>query len=222
KASITIIAVTNTPSVFHFTENLSTKYNNVIPAIGLHPELAMQRKHELSQMWDILPRTKFLGEIGLDYVTTDQNERKVQRDVFSQIIHHCSFFTDKVLTIHSRRSVVDVISILGNSFSGKIILHWFSGTQRQAEKGIENGYYFSINSSMLKTKKGQDLIKTIPSNKILTETDGPFIFSNRIPTNPAQIPLVVSGISKLLKIDKEEMRRIVMTNFCTILSNSNK
>ncbi len=218
KAGVIIVAVTNTPSVFHFTENLSTKYNNVIPAIGLHPELAMQRKNELSQMWDILPRTKFIGEIGLDYVTTDQNERKIQREVFSQIIQHCFDISNKVLTIHSRRSAVDVISIIGNSFPGKIILHWFTGTQSQAERAVQNGYYFSFNSSMLKSKNGQTLANIIPRKRILTETDGPFISIDNEPIRPGYIPQIVSKMAKLLNLEKDELQKNIDENFQTLMA----
>lgn len=218
KADVIIVAVTNTPSVFHFTENLSKKYNNLIPAIGLHPELALQRKKELALMWDILPRTKFVGEIGLDYSSSDQSERKVQRDVFSQIIQHCFDISNKVLTIHSRRSTVDVISIVGNSFPGKIIMHWFTGTQSQTERAVQNGYYFSFNSSMLNSKNGQLLAKILPREKILTETDGPFISINGEPIRPAYIPQIVSKIAELLNVEKDELQNNISENFQTLMT----
>jgi len=219
KVGVQIIGVTNTPSVFHFTEDLSKKFNNVIPAIGLHPELALQRKNELSQMWDILPRTKFIGEIGLDYVSTDQSERKIQRDVFSQIIQHCYAFSNKIITVHSRRSVVDVITLIGDSFPGKIIMHWFSGTQSQAERAVQNGYYFSFNSLMLNSKNGQTLVNIIPRDRILTETDGPFISIDKRPLCPGYIPQIVSKMSILLKVDKDELQRNIAKNFQELITD---
>src|SRR3989304_1155235 len=69
KTSVLIIGVTNTPSVFFFTEKLSKQHKNIVPAVGLHPELAVQRKHELTQLWDYLETTQFVGEVGLDYAT---------------------------------------------------------------------------------------------------------------------------------------------------------
>ncbi len=221
KAGVILVAVTNTPSVFYFTENLSTKYNNLIPAIGLHPELAIQRKNELALMWDILPRTKFVGEIGLDYSSADQSERKVQREVFSQIIQHCFDISNKVLTIHSRRSAVDVISIVGNSFPGKIIMHWFTGTQSQAERAVLNGYYFSFNSSMLNSRNGQLLAKIIPREKILTETDGPFITIDDEPVRPGYIPQTVSKMAELLNVEKDELQKKIFENFQTLVAIEN-
>jgi len=213
KASVLIVSVTNTPSVFHFTENISNNFSNVIPSIGLHPELAIKRKNELTQMWDILTRTKFIGEIGLDYIKKDQSERKIQRDVFSQIIQRCYDLSNKVLTIHSRRSVVDVFAIIGSSFPGKIILHWFTGTKNQAMKAVQNGYYFSFNSSMLKSKNGQLMAKIIPRERILTETDGPFISMNGEPIRPGKTPQIVSMLANLLNVEKEFLQKKIIENF---------
>jgi TatD DNase family protein len=217
RSSVVIVGVTNTPSVFHYTENLAKKHNNVIPAVGLHPELVMQRKKELPQMWEILKRIRFVGEVGLDYVTTDQNERKVQREVFSQIIQHCSGSPNKILTIHSRRSAADVIAIIGNSFPGKVILHWFSGSESQAEKALSHGYYFSVNMSMLKSQKGQTLVKSLPKERILTETDGPFVSIDNGPIQPSDIQKTVAVMAKLLMLEEGELRQQIWENFQSLM-----
>ncbi|MFZ6019515.1 MAG: TatD family hydrolase, partial [Chloroflexota bacterium] len=160
-------------------------------------------------------------EIGLDYSSTDQSERKVQREVFSQIIQHCFDISNKVLTIHSRRSAVDVISIVGNSFPGKIIMHWFTGTQSQAERAVLNGYYFSFNSSMLNSRNGQLLAKIIPREKILTETDGPFITIDDEPVRPGYIPQTVSKMAELLNVEKDELQKKIFENFQTLVAIEN-
>ncbi|MBZ0301230.1 MAG: TatD family hydrolase, partial [Anaerolineae bacterium] len=140
---ISAIAVTNTPSVFHYTHLLSQKYSAILPAVGLHPELAAERKQELPIMWDWLAKTRFVGEIGLDYVTNDDENRKSQRSVFQAILTACAKYGDKVLTIHSRRSSKDVVSMIGDNFPGRIILHWYSGSIRDLTSGLSYGFFFS-------------------------------------------------------------------------------
>jgi len=212
-SSIVIVGITNTPSVFFYTQNLSKQFKNVIPAIGLHPELAHQRKHELGQFWDNLAATQFVGEIGLDYVSTDPTSRQIQRDVFFQIIEKCALYKNKVLSVHSRHSDSDVIKIIGNNFPGKVILHWFSGSDKEAEKAIENGYYFSFNSSMVRSKRGQTLARLIPRSRLLTETDGPFVRLNNRPVEPSIMPDIISSLAGIISENTEEVRQSVFSNF---------
>jgi len=212
-SSVVIVGVTNTPSVFFFTQNLSKQFKNVIPAIGLHPELAHQRKHELAQFWDHLAATQFVGEIGLDYVTTDSTNRQIQRDIFSQVVEKCASYKNKVLSVHSRRSASDVIRIIGDRFPGKVILHWFSGSDKEAEKAVSNGYYFSFNSSMVKSKRGQTLARLIPRNRLLTETDGPFARLNNRPVEPSITPDIISSLAGITSEKIEDVRQLVLENF---------
>jgi len=215
-AGVFVLGVTNTPSVFPYTENLSKQYSQVAPAIGLHPELILLRKHELPQLWEYLKRTRYVGEIGLDYVTTDQNVRQVQREIFSQIINRCAQYPDKILTVHSRRSASDVIRIIGNSFPGKIIMHWFSGSNREADAAISNGYYFSFNSSMVQSKKGRTLALRIPRDRLLTETDGPFISVSGSPARPGLIPLIVESLADIFAMNPIEVRQQIWTNYMSM------
>jgi TatD DNase family protein len=222
RAGVFVLGVTNTPSVFPYTENLSKQYGHVAPAIGLHPELILQRKHELPQLWEYLKRTRYVGEIGLDYVTRDQNVRMVQREIFSQIIDRCAQYPDKILTVHSRRSASDVIRIIGNSFPGKIIMHWFSGSEREADAAISDGYYFSFNSSMVKSKKGRTLALKIPRDRLLTETDGPFISISGHPVQPGHIPLIIESLAALFALDTVDLKQQIWTNYLSITGNSDK
>jgi TatD DNase family protein len=216
RTGVLVFGVTNTPSVFPYTENLSKEFNLVVPAVGLHPELVLQRNHELPQFWEYLKRTKYVGEIGLDYVTKDQNVRRTQREIFSQIIDRCAQYPDKILTVHSRRSASDVIGIIGNKFPGKVILHWFSGSDREANAAISNGYYFSINNSMVQSKKGRCLVERIPKDKLLTETDGPFISVSGSPMQPAQIPLIIETLAEILVMNTNEVKQQLLTNYISL------
>src|SRR5689334_22006974 len=90
------IAVTNTPSVFPRLCQIIGDARFVRPALGLHPELAVARHRELSQFEQLLTRTRYVGEVGLDYQTTVESERALQRRVLATIIEQCDAAGGKV------------------------------------------------------------------------------------------------------------------------------
>jgi TatD DNase family protein len=124
------IAVTNAPSVFPHTVGLVANTRFIRPAIGLHPELMHSHHHELPLFEKHLKTTRYVGEIGLDYTTTDKELRDKQRRALATIAEWAAMYGNRVLTLHSRRAAGDVISIL-KGFQGRKILHWFSGTQKE-------------------------------------------------------------------------------------------
>ena len=217
ESGIKTIAVTNAPSVFHHTLRISKSNHCLLPAVGLHPELVATHKHELKSMWPMLGQTRFVGEIGLDYVTNDPENRRAQKEAFSQIVERCATHGDKVLSIHSRRSASDVISIIGDRFPGVVILHWFSGSRRELERAIEFGFYFSVGPAMVKSKNGIALLSGMPKERVLTETDGPFVQTDGRPARPSDTTAVVRGISQLWQQPFSKTKSTISHNFDTML-----
>lgn len=216
------IAVTNLPSEFEKIEVLLKGKKYIRSALGLHPQNAYRYHFEMSYMWNLMDRTRYIGEIGLDYKTIDNAERQVQRYVFNQILDRCSSSGNKILTIHSRRAAADVISTIGPDFNGKVILHWFSGSKRQLERAISYGYYFSINPAMARSKSGASLITAIPRNRLLTESDGPYIKVNRRQAQPSDVVSTVRSLGGLLSIDGEEIAKIIYENFRKLLGENSE
>jgi len=221
KNRVYTIAVTNTPSVFKFTENITknSKYTNA--ALGLHPELVFERHGELPLFHELINKTRYIGEIGLDYSVNDKANHRLQRKVFESIIEGCKNSNEKkVLTIHSRRAEKDVIDTIGSSFPGKAILHWYSGSHQELRRAVGYGFYFSINSAMLRSKSGQRTIYEIPHDRILTESDGPFILdSHGHQVSPLHINNTISQLAKILKEESHIIRRLIYSNFKTLLNH---
>jgi len=215
--SIFTVAVTNAPSVFFHTAKLTAHCKYVRPAVGLHPELVHSHGHEIQQMRPLLKQTRLVGEIGLDYQTNDRTNRKAQRDVLSSVVAWCAEDGDKVMTLHSRRAAADVIAIVGDNFPGIAILHWFSGTAKELDKAIEAGFYFSVNSSMIASAKGKSLIQRMPRDKVLTETDGPFVKVASRPARPADVSGVVKQLASLWRLSEEPAAQQILQNLGLIL-----
>ena len=170
------IAVTNLPDLYRKEKTeVASKY--IRYALGFHPELVHQFPSQIPLMWELLPEARYIGEVGLDFV--DASFREEQEAFFSELVERCRYDRSKIITIHSRKAVKQVLDIVGTNFRFKAILHWFSGSKEKLIKAIEAGFYISVNSAMIKSIKFQDLLSLIPSERLLLETDSPFTSSSR-------------------------------------------
>jgi TatD DNase family protein len=216
-ARVYTIALTNTPSVFPMTEQLVFGKRYLRPALGLHPELASERVGELPLFERYLPKTRYVGEIGLDYVTQNGADRKTQQYVFERILELCHQAQGKVVTVHSRRAAADVVDMIPNNFSGTIILHWYSGSQKMLRRAIEKGCYMSFNLAMMRSAKSKQLLHHVPLERILTESDGPFVSYRETVSTPLHMLNVVEQMARELSVPVDNMRQQVYDNFYRLL-----
>lgn len=210
---IHVVAVTNAPFVFQATVSLAKNCALIHPAIGLHPELVKSHGKQLPVLLDGLENTIFVGEVGLDYSTNDEFERSQQRKVFESILSKCNDYGDKFISIHSRRAANDVINMIGSKFQGTAILHWFNGTVKQLEAAQNNGLYFSVNPAMILSSSAQRLIALMNPNRVLTETDGPFVDIKGTSAQPHHISILVTYLANLWKISETEAKEKIHNNF---------
>ena len=203
------IAVTNLPVLY---EKYIKTYGNskyVKFALGFHPELVYEYNTQLDIFLRNIKNAKYIGEIGLDYKIKDLNNRECQKKIFSKIINQCNNCGGKVLTVHSRGAAKDVNQIIGK-FNGTVIMHWFTGTVSELSIGVKNGYYFSINEKMI-TK--ENYIKRIPINKILLETDAPFLNSDKNNYSFDFIERLIKKMANIFNIDEQTMSSQLKKNF---------
>lgn len=164
------IAVTNLPDLYQ-REVALYEQQYIRVALGFHPELIHDYSHQIKLFWELLPRARYIGEVGLDF--TNKAYSTEQLSFFSELVDRCRG-ENKILSIHSRKAVTEVLDIIGDNFRFKPILHWFTGSIKELEIACQRGFYFSVNSNMVQTKKFQQMIGIIPKDKILIETDSPF------------------------------------------------
>lgn len=175
KMGISAFTVTTTPKAFEVESRALKRFSNLKVGLGLHPQLISSRYDEIEMVQRHIHNHKYIGEIGLDYGKQFYFLKERQKKAFEKIMYMCSN-GNKVISIHSAFAASDVLDIIDkyNSAANNIcILHWFSGTNKQLQKAIELGCYFSINERML--EKGNLNISHIPFDRILIETDYPFI-----------------------------------------------
>ena len=179
KENINLFAVTTTPKAFEIEQKMFSDFSNVQVALGLHPQLVSDRSQEIALIEKYIQTTRFVGEIGLDFNKQFYHSKELQIEVFSQIIEWCQRSPmKKTISIHSVRSDKDVLDILEKyncTKNHKCILHWYSGTLKQLDRAIELDCFFSINEYMLNSPNGNLIIQRIPIERLLLESDAPFI-----------------------------------------------
>ena len=208
-SDIGIIAVGTTPKAFERERQFCSGAKNIRVGIGLHPQLVMERAEEICDFLSLLPTTKYVGEIGLDFNSAYIMSKEKQIKCFRAIVNTCMEQKNKVLSIHSIKAagaVIDELEKAGTFQTCKCIFHWFAGTVTERKRAIENGALFSINPKMLRTKSGQETIKAIPEESILLETDAPFTMKyNTVDKIKNELMYLVDVISDLREEDMYEI-----------------
>lgn len=226
REKIYTLAVTTTPKAWPRNRDLMMQKKYVRPALGLHPQLVKKDIDAELMLWDkYFSEAKYIGEVGLDagprfYHTLDEQKR-----VFHYILKRCAATGNKILSIHSTRSpnvVLDFLEEFHITKNNKVVLHWFTGGKSEARRAVELGCYFSINAEMLTTIKRNSLLKKLPMECLLSETDGPFTQHNQKPNEPKDVSVVINLLAGLHNTTPANMKNKIVANFKTLLQSKNK
>lgn len=193
-----VLSVTTTPSAWSGTAALTSGATRIRTALGLHPQLAHQRKGELPIFERLIPETRYVGEIGLDGTPEFKRHWEDQMLVFGRALDMCRAAGGRVLSIHSRRAVIPVLDALeARPGVGTPILHWFSGSNRELARAVDFGCWFSVGPAMLRGDKGRELTRRMPRDRLLTESDGPFAQIDGRAAWPWEAGNAISELEKL-------------------------
>lgn len=215
RAHIATFAVTTTPKAWARNRSMAERFPMIRVGLGLHPQVVAERAAELSMLLELLPTAVHIGEIGLDASPAFYHSFPEQERVFTSILKACADSGEKIISIHSVRSAPRVLSHLEALLPpqrARVVLHWFTGSTSDAKKAVRLGCYFSINSAMLASPRGRALIEQLPKDRLLTETDGPFVKARKGPARPSDVPETVSGLAQLIGMTKEAAAALVVAN----------
>lgn len=208
---VRIVALPTGPDEFQAVRDLAGRHPHVEAGAGLVPQRAIECVGRLEEVAEAISATRWVGEIGLDYVTPDEADRVVQRRVFDRLLAAAAARGDAVLSIHSRRAEADVIDRVGQGFPGTIILHWFSGDPALAER-TDGRVFFSVNPAMAGSKPGRSRVAALPRERILLESDGPFVRHGDRPAEPADLHGVVAVLAQMWQIDLPQAQSLLAAN----------
>lgn len=216
-----VLSVTTTPSAFEITKQLSFNAPRIKTALGLHPQLAHERYSELELFDKLIGNTKYVGEVGLDFSQGYRQYSEIQTMVFKHILKKSSQLGGRVISIHSRGASKEVVDILSSiSSQNSHIIHWYSGTNRDLNTAIELDCWYSVNLKMLTSQKGNSLINRMPRNRILLESDGPFIQHNGKVLVPYDMDETINLLSKRWGTTIGNVKEIILDNFKTLLTRN--
>jgi TatD DNase family protein len=167
--------VTTSPRAFEATSRVLGNHDKVLITPGLHPELVHSRFAELDMLLEQIKQCPAVGEIGLDGSRRFSDSYELQRRVFVATVERCAALGGRVLSIHSRQAVRDVLSVLANRPGyGTAVLHWFTGTMSELKAATDLGCWFSIGPAAFNSTNGKKLAQKLPRDKVVPESDGPF------------------------------------------------
>lgn len=215
------LTVTTTPKAWPRNHELASTTRHVRAALGLHPQLIAERAHEI-QLWEeLLPRTRYIGEVGLDAGPRFYKSFETQKEVFARVLSLCAAAGDKIVTTHSVRAtkiVLDMIEQFMPPSRGRVVLHWFTGTVAEAKRAVDLGCYFSVNTEMLANEKRAAITRALPLHRVLTETDGPFTQTSGHPATPSDVWVAVEGLARLHGISYSDMSATILRNLKGLLA----
>lgn len=209
-----VLSVTTTPSAFAGTSALAPKGGRIRTALGLHPELAATRRHELRLFHDLLPTAEYVGEVGLDGSKPHRDTLTSQAEVLHEILDACAAAGGRIISLHSRGAVEMLLDMLEfEPLAGTFVLHWFSAKPAIIERAASLGCWFSVGSGMMAGRSGRDAVDAMPVDRLLPETDGPFGKAEGVLLAPGSGGSVYRDLAQLKGISSKNAERQLTGNF---------
>jgi len=198
------------------TLELGKQSDFILPFIGVHPEKAQDGVESTFKLIDENNETiSGIGEIGLDTTYTNSAEEfQKQEEVFKTQLSYAEKF-GKPVSIHSRKTLDQILEILPSYKIPSVLLHWFDGSKKQMQKAMDLQCYVSFGPVMVYSQDKQVLLSKANKDRILVETDGPVRFSRCFENKTAQIdfiPSIVFCASKVLHMNYDELCNVIEQN----------
>ena len=198
---------------------------NIYGMLGVHPTEVKDWTDDLIDKikeYSKHPKIVAIGEIGLDYYW-DKSFNDLQKEVFIKQIKLANEL-NLPISIHDREAHKDTMDILKeHNNSSKIIMHCFSGSVELAKECVKQGYYIALGGvvTFKNAVKMKEVAKEIPLERLLLETDAPYL--TPVPyrgkeNQPAYVKYVAEEIAKIRNISLEEIDNITTQNACEVFN----
>lgn len=215
---IITIAMTSLPEHFNLGYSHLTNFKYVRLALGFHPMLVGKNTFDENLFRSLAAKTSYIGEVGLDFSEKDTSRMQSQIDVLDKIFEIVSD-RPRFISLHSRRAEKRLFDTLSNHKIKKAVFHWYSGPLNMIDKLVSADHFFSINPAMIKSKNGQKIIEKIPVDRILTESDGPYVKTKGKPAEPKDVRLVIEHLKIVWNKSFDEIDQIIRRNFKNIIDD---
>lgn len=176
KHGLAFLACTVTPADYLACKPGLANQPNVALGLGMHPWWLEGCQDGPDQAVQLVPETRFVGEVGMDLSPKLAFFEHEQLEAFGRIVQACVSNGGAVLSIHGVRSaakVLDVLERTGALENCANVFHWFSDSMDQFVRAQNAGCFFSVGKRMLDTRRGRECVRQVPAGKLVLETDMP-------------------------------------------------
>ena len=211
-----IIAVGETLQDARANLALAHEYPWIIrPAAGLFPTILDLDQAESLAQWirrhveDLIA----IGEVGLDHWKVEEPEdREIQRQVFERFVE-LAVELDLPLNVHSRSAGAPAIELLLQCGARRVQLHAFDGRAAKAQPAIEAGFFLSVPPSVVRSRQKQKLVRQVPLQNLLLETDSPVLGREPGERNePANLGVSLQAVAELKGVHRKVVVEAVRDN----------
>ena len=194
---------------------LAEKFPILKPCAGLYPDILDLEMTEAVVSFIRIHRERLvgIGEVGLDHwVVKEEKDRKVQEQMLARFVA-LSKELDLPLNVHSRSAGRHTVRFLREHGAEQVLLHAFDAKSSAALEGIEAGYYFSIPPSVVRSQQKQKLLRHLPLDRLLLETDSPVLGPDAaIRNEPKNVLVSCHAVASAKGVPVEEVARITTAN----------
>ncbi len=201
-------------------------YRDVVKIfVGIHPEVSGKEDLEVFKRLfsSNLENIDGVGEIGLDKTYDERGiaSYSEQKKVFEAMLLLAES-SGKPVSVHSRKSLDDILEMLPSYNLKNVLLHWFAGSKKQLGKAAEMGLYISFGPVLVYSEDKKVLLRIAARDRILIETDGPVSYPRcfeNLPASPTSFLVsVVASAAKVLGLYYEEAGSLFESNSLEYLS----
>ncbi|MDY0132981.1 MAG: TatD family hydrolase [Desulforegulaceae bacterium] len=209
---------------------IARKYKNVFISVGVHPHDSSNCSEEIiSKLKEMAKdeKVKAWGETGLDF-NRMHSPQKDQEKWFLRQIEEASAL-DLPLIFHERDTNKRFLEIIQSQNIKNGVVHCFSGDRDELFSYLDLGFYIGITGILTIKKRGEklrELLKDIPLDRILVETDSPYLtpapHKNKTRRNePSFLPVIVKKIAEIKNIDVSKTSETIFQNTCSLFRIGN-
>ena len=212
--------------------------DRIFPAMGIHPTRSIYEKWSDRKKLDAFAKTPgviAIGECGLDYHYKREEQHRLKQHIWFLYQLDLAWRLEKPVILHVRDAHEDALRILKRHSARKLggVIHCFYGSWEVAEQYLKLGYHFGIGGSLLQQEERAgalwEAVKHIPLDKILVETDAPFILPyckdviqpkllRRARNTSLILPAVIEKIAELKNISAEDVEVATAENVIRLFS----
>tara|TARA_B100000029_G_C17488581_1_gene928229 strand:- start:257 stop:1030 length:774 start_codon:yes stop_codon:yes gene_type:complete len=223
-----LLTINTTLKSFEKVKLIVQKYKNVFGTFGIHPHESKNHINiDSKYIHDLINSNKKIigvGETGLDFYY-NHSDKTIQKKSFTEHIHSAINLNLPII-VHSRNAETETYEILKSESKNsnlKILIHCFTGSKDFSKKLLDINSYISLSGiiTFSKTNDLADTISSIPLDKLLVETDSPYL--SPIPyrgksNEPSYIIHTVNRLAEIKKVSKKSVMHYTTNNFKKLFS----